>query len=57
MWVVVKKCPECGYEREIPLDQWLTYQVERRLNSYCERTGKDVYMRYTGWKEKEMAGD
>jgi len=54
-WVVVKKCPECGYEREIPLDTWLTYQIERRLNSYCERTGKDVYMRYTGWKEKEMA--
>lgn len=54
-WEVVEICPECEYERTYDLLEWLKPQPRfaniRKLRSYCAKEGRDVWMKYTGWRQ------
>lgn len=55
-WYVVQECPECGYRRYLPLKYWFEWSSNRRLKSYCEKTGKEVYMINLGWSQESEPG-
>ena len=52
-WYVHQQCPACGHRRAIPLAEW---NMDRHLNSYCDATGKEVYMVNLGWSQDPEPG-